>query len=419
MTSSSPLTRSTGPLAVALLLTLGLTACSVDVSADPTADATSAAATAATPEPTATTATEAPTSAPTATDDAAAAGPTVPGYAYGEVPPVPLLVMPDLSLLSESTSSFTREVSQKLGTYPGITVTAATCDAGGTVTSGKGSLLAYGDGSGTYTGPDGEVANYGDGSGSFTLNGVEVWNYGDGSGSYEAGDLSIWNYGDGSGSYDDATSSIWIYGDGSGSESSPRGEYFFYGDGSASYSKDGVSIWNYGDGSASYDDGTLSVWNDGDGTGTVNGVDTVVEPAPAAPLLGTFPPLGDLAPITSCGTLVTLDSAVLFDPEKFDVRPDAAATLDQVATALNDLGAPSATVQGHTDSDRDEDYNQTLSENRASAVADALRGRGVTASLDSVGFGELRPVAPNEIDGVANPAGKQLNRRVEIFVPAF
>ncbi|HEY4582101.1 MAG TPA: OmpA family protein, partial [Lysobacter sp.] len=34
----------------------------------------------------------------------------------------------------------------------------------------------------------------------------------------------------------------------------------------------------------------------------------------------------------------------------------------------------------------------------------------------SKGYGEARPVAPNEVDGEDNPSGRQLNRRVEIFV---
>ena len=63
-------------------------------------------------------------------------------------------------------------------------------------------------------------------------------------------------------------------------------------------------------------------------------------------------------------------------------------------------------------------YNQALSEKRARTVADALRTRGVKGTLSAKGFGESRPVAPNELNGRDNPAGRQLNRRVEIFVKA-
>ena len=48
----------------------------------------------------------------------------------------------------------------------------------------------------------------------------------------------------------------------------------------------------------------------------------------------------------------------------------------------------------------------------------ALQKAGVSTGLTAEGYGESRPVAANEIDGKDNPAGRQLNRRVEIFIPA-
>ncbi|MCL2668889.1 MAG: OmpA family protein, partial [Micrococcales bacterium] len=91
-----------------------------------------------------------------------------------------------------------------------------------------------------------------------------------------------------------------------------------------------------------------------------------------------------------------------------------------LAQALTDNNVPAATVEGHTDSISDDAFNQTLSENRAGAVAAALRGQGVTTQLDVVGYGKTRPVAPNtNADGSDNPAGRQLNRRVEVFIPIF
>ena len=84
------------------------------------------------------------------------------------------------------------------------------------------------------------------------------------------------------------------------------------------------------------------------------------------------------------------------------------------------LQGPKVQIQGHTDSVSDDASNQTLSEQRAKAVTEALTSNGVTASIESVGYGETRPVAPNENpDGSDNPGGRRLNRRVEVFVPAF
>ncbi|WP_225792493.1 OmpA family protein [Actinomyces sp. oral taxon 171] len=51
-------------------------------------------------------------------------------------------------------------------------------------------------------------------------------------------------------------------------------------------------------------------------------------------------------------------------------------------------------MQGRTDSVSDDVSNQTLSEQRAKAVTEALTSNGVTASIESVGYGETRPVAP-------------------------
>lgn len=121
----------------------------------------------------------------------------------------------------------------------------------------------------------------------------------------------------------------------------------------------------------------------------------------------------------SCGTVITFDNAVLFDYNMSDIRPDAAAALDYVAEVFITAGVPTAVVEGHTDSHSSLEYNQGLSERRAAAVVDALRERGVTTALTAEGYGKTRPIAPNEIDGEDNPAGRQLNRRVEIFIPSM
>ena len=122
----------------------------------------------------------------------------------------------------------------------------------------------------------------------------------------------------------------------------------------------------------------------------------------------------------SCGTVITLEDSVLFDFGSSSLRSEASTTLSNLATVLKDSKAPKVQVQGHTDSISDDASNQTLSEQRAKVVTDALTSNGVTATIESVGYGETRPVAPNEnSDGSDNPAGRRLNRRVEIFVPTF
>jgi outer membrane protein OmpA-like peptidoglycan-associated protein len=69
-------------------------------------------------------------------------------------------------------------------------------------------------------------------------------------------------------------------------------------------------------------------------------------------------------------------------------------------------------VEGHTDSVGSDDYNMTLSQNRANAVRDYLIQKGInSSSISSRGFGESQPVAEN-----STSSGRQQNRRVELVV---
>jgi OOP family OmpA-OmpF porin len=61
--------------------------------------------------------------------------------------------------------------------------------------------------------------------------------------------------------------------------------------------------------------------------------------------------------------------------------------------------------------------NIDLSRQRAAAVVTALSADGLGTPLIARGFGESQPVAPNAVNGKDNPAGRQLNRRVELLIP--
>ena len=175
-----------------------------------------------------------------------------------------------------------------------------------------------------------------------------------------------------------------------------------------------------GKGAGVYTDPNLNIINNGDGTAQVNGQQIKADKAPTAGKVGKFPKVDSLKPIESCGTTITLEDGVLFDFGKSDIRADAAQTLGKLATVLTNAKVPAAHVYGHTDSVSDEAFNQQLSEARANAVSGELKKDGVTATMDATGYGESKPVAPNEnADGSDNPAGRALNRRVEIFIPAF
>ncbi len=111
------------------------------------------------------------------------------------------------------------------------------------------------------------------------------------------------------------------------------------------------------------------------------------------------------------GLKVTLSAAVLFDFGKWTLRPQAGATLDKLAR-LAALRKGRIRIEGHTDNVGSEQFNLVLSELRAHVVALALARRGVDARrLVPRGFGESRPVAPNDTE-----AGRARNRRVEIYL---
>ena len=355
-----------------------------------------------------------------ATGTAAATGPAVAGYEPGQIPPIPMFALPDLSLLTQSTGAFTPELTRSITSQPGVTVRPARCDPSGSLVSG--STVLGGDGSMTTSSGATAVTNNGDGSGTFSDGKVSIVNNGDGSGTYSDGKVSIVVNGDGSGTYSDDHLSVVVNGDGSGTYTdSTTGESIVLGgDGTGTYSRGKVSIVNNGDGSGTYSDATTSIVNDGTGSAIVNGKDVSAKPVPKAGKVGTFPSIDAAKPVKSCGTVITLEDSVLFDFGSSELRPEASTTLTNLATVLKDSKAPKVQVQGHTDSISDDASNQTLSEQRAKAVTDALTSDGVTASIESIGYGETRPIAPNEnSDGSDNPAGRRLNRRIEIFVPTF
>ena len=116
--------------------------------------------------------------------------------------------------------------------------------------------------------------------------------------------------------------------------------------------------------------------------------------------------------VTREGDNLVLDmpSEVTFGVDSTNIDAGFRNTLDQVASTLTQYEKTYVDVMGHTDSTGSDAYNQTLSERRASAVADYLSIRGVqSVRLAPRGYGESQPKASN-----LDPAGRSANRRVEI-----
>lgn len=124
------------------------------------------------------------------------------------------------------------------------------------------------------------------------------------------------------------------------------------------------------------------------------------------------------AQTTTRGLVVALPTDVLFDFDAAEIRPNAAPTLDKLATLARNQQGP-IQIDGHSDGKGDDAYNLALSKRRADAVVAALASRGVDAArLRANGLGETKPVAPNALpDGRDSPEGRQRNRRVDVVLP--
>ena len=118
--------------------------------------------------------------------------------------------------------------------------------------------------------------------------------------------------------------------------------------------------------------------------------------------------------VTRDGDVIKLNlpDGVTFDFNRADLKPQFYPALDQVASTMAEYNQTIVEVSGHTDSVGSDEYNQGLSERRASAVANYLTGRGlIRERFEVVGMGERYPVADNTSD-----FGRAKNRRVEIRV---
>ena len=102
---------------------------------------------------------------------------------------------------------------------------------------------------------------------------------------------------------------------------------------------------------------------------------------------------------------------IYFATDSDVIRPESTPTLTEIGDMLTDHPELRLTIEGHTDSDGDDAYNQELSDRRAASVKEWLVTHyEIDASrLETAGFGESKPVAPND-----TAEGKQQNRRVEL-----
>jgi outer membrane protein OmpA-like peptidoglycan-associated protein len=109
---------------------------------------------------------------------------------------------------------------------------------------------------------------------------------------------------------------------------------------------------------------------------------------------------------------IDIASEVSFDFDSASLKTAFMPILQKVSDILVRYPHTVIHVVGHTDSVGSESYNMELSQRRSQSVVDYFVANGITAKrLVSVGRGESEPRASNETE-----AGRQLNRRVELYV---
>jgi outer membrane protein OmpA-like peptidoglycan-associated protein len=114
---------------------------------------------------------------------------------------------------------------------------------------------------------------------------------------------------------------------------------------------------------------------------------------------------------TARGLIVNM-SDVLFDTGKYTLKPGAREKLAKISGIVLAHPGLNLQIEGYTDSVGSDQFNQTLSEQRANAVRDYLIQNGVAeTAVTSKGFGKADPVATND-----TAEGRQRNRRVQLVV---
>ncbi|WP_315281986.1 OmpA family protein [Fusobacterium hwasookii] len=329
----------------------------------------------------------------------------VPGYALGEIPAITIPEVPDLSVKENPNAKITLDMTKKISAVPGISVTPVRVE-NSNIVGGDYTMQIGQNGDGQFIDKNKTVQTDGNGAGQYIDESVTLQVDPDGSGQF-IDSINKFTYqieADGTGQYIDEKNNIKIVIDEKGS----------------TYTNNNITIENNVDGSGTYNDTDkdLLIENDGKGKAviTLKGKTTEVEAKPFE-RIEKFPKLKMVPPIPSIeanSLLITLDSGILFDVDKYDLRPEAERALASLAVVLKEADVKAFQIDGHTDSDASDEHNQVLSENRANAVKNFLAAQGLTSEITINGYGESRPIATND-----TPEGKQKNRRVEIIIPTI
>ena len=350
----------------------------------------------------------------------------VPGYALGEIPAISIPEIPNLSVSENPDAKITLDMAKKISSVPGITISPVKVEDSNIV-GGSYSMQIGKNGDGQYSDKNKSVQTDGNGAGQYEDDKVTIQRDEDGAGQYinKVTGVTLQVDKDGAGQYIDEKNdlSIQVNKDGTGLYTDKKNNVTIYvNENDVRYVSTNIEMVNNGDGSGTYTDKSknLVIENDGKGKAkiTFNGQTTEVDAKPLEKP-GKLAKLEMVPPVPSIeanSLLINLDSEVLFDVNKYDVRvhPEAEEVLKNLAIVLKEMDVKNFEIDGHTDSDGSDEYNQVLSEKRANSVKNFLVSQGVTAEITTKGYGESKPVASND-----TAEGKQKNRRVEIIIPTI
>ena len=350
----------------------------------------------------------------------------VPGYALGEIPAISIPEIPNLSVSENPDAKITLDMAKKISSVPGITISPVKVEDSNIV-GGSYSMQIGKNGDGQYSDKNKSVQTDGNGAGQYEDDKVTIQRDEDGAGQYinKVTGVTLQVDKDGAGQYIDEKNdlSIQVNKDGTGLYTDKKNNVTIYvNENDVRYVSTNIEMVNNGDGSGTYTDKSknLVIENDGKGKAkiTFNGQTTEVDAKPLEKP-GKLAKLEMVPPVPSIeanSLLIALDSEVLFDVNKYDVRvhPEAEEVLKNLAIVLKEMDVKNFEIDGHTDSDASDEYNQVLSEKRANSVKNFLVSQGVTAEITTKGYGESKPVASND-----TAEGKQKNRRVEIIIPTI
>jgi outer membrane protein OmpA-like peptidoglycan-associated protein len=130
-------------------------------------------------------------------------------------------------------------------------------------------------------------------------------------------------------------------------------------------------------------------------------------------------PIGSAVDNNGCSSqttkLLSIELNILFDSGKSDIKPRFYSELKELATFLRTHPTSTVIIEGHTDNKGSAKLNETLSQKRATAIADVLVDsfRIKSDRVKGVGYGETRPISSNDTE-----IGRMSNRRVVAEVVA-